>query len=196
MGLDDLASGWAQTNYSGNLGSQHASSADPACNLFLQPSNVANGFSGHYFEATGWADHGNTGNPQGISGTFNRLGMCIGIRDIIDGTTNVILVGEILPICSGDHNGGAWHFNGMGNAHSSTSVPINEMTTCQGNPNPKYPACTPWSNWNLAWGFRSLHAGGAQFLLGDGSVQFFSENIDYKTYQKLGGRNDRQPVQF
>jgi prepilin-type processing-associated H-X9-DG protein len=70
------------------------------------------------------------------------------------------------------------------------------MTTCPGNPNPRYPACTNPNNWNLSWGFRSLHAGGVQFLLGDGSVQFISENIDYKSYQKLGGRNDRQPVTF
>jgi prepilin-type N-terminal cleavage/methylation domain-containing protein/prepilin-type processing-associated H-X9-DG protein len=195
MGIQDTEWGWAQTNYSGSLGSQLTPSANPACDLFAQPSTVANGYSGNYFSPSGSAGHGNTGNPNFISGTFSRMGMCIGIRDLIDGTTNVFLVGEILPACH-DHGGGAWYFNGMGNAHASTSVPPNEMNTCTGNPNPKYPACTNQNNWNLSWGFRSLHAGGVQFLFGDGSVQFISENIDYKSYQKLGGRNDRQPVTF
>ncbi len=31
--------------------------------------------------------------------------------------------------------------------------------------------------------FNSLHPGGAQFALGDGSVQFFSNSIDAKTYR-------------
>ena len=31
--------------------------------------------------------------------------------------------------------------------------------------------------------FNSLHPGGAQFALGDGSVQFISETIDAKTYR-------------
>jgi prepilin-type processing-associated H-X9-DG protein len=36
--------------------------------------------------------------------------------------------------------------------------------------------------------------GGAQFLLVDGSVRFISENIDYNTYQRIGGRADGNTV--
>jgi len=38
--------------------------------------------------------------------------------------------------------------------------------------------------------YRSEHTGGAQFLLGDGSVRFLSENIDATTYNNLGAMAD------
>lgn len=39
-------------------------------------------------------------------------------------------------------------------------------------------------------GFSSWHTGGAQFLLGDGTVRFISENVDGVTYQHLARRSD------
>jgi len=39
-------------------------------------------------------------------------------------------------------------------------------------------------------GFASFHTGGAQFVLGDGSVRFISENIDVETFSHLGNRHD------
>ena len=39
-------------------------------------------------------------------------------------------------------------------------------------------------------GFKSLHEGGCQFVLGDGSVRFISENIDRLTYARLGDQHD------
>ncbi|WP_459557880.1 DUF1559 family PulG-like putative transporter [Lacunimicrobium album] len=42
----------------------------------------------------------------------------------------------------------------------------------------------------LIGGFNSPHRGGCQFVLGDGSVRFISENIDPVTYSNLGNRHD------
>ncbi len=42
--------------------------------------------------------------------------------------------------------------------------------------------------------FRSAHTGGGQFLLGDGSVRFVSENIDAVLYNNLGGKSDGQVI--
>jgi prepilin-type N-terminal cleavage/methylation domain-containing protein len=38
--------------------------------------------------------------------------------------------------------------------------------------------------------FRSNHVGGGQFLLGDGSTRFVSENVDATTYARVGARAD------
>ena len=188
----EIDGNWAQTNYCGNLGSQFTPSNDPNCQPFAT--------AGVNYESPGGdSGHGNHNGASVLSGMFGRLGGSIAIRSVADGTSNVFMVGEILPDCN-DHTGGWWSHNGMGNAHASTSVPLNEMGICRkATPEQKAAlpggaACAVINNWNLSWGFRSRHAGGAHFLFVDGSVHFISQNINYQTYQRLGGRRDGRPV--
>lgn len=197
-----LWNGWAQTSYTGSLGSQRTPSGS-GCQPFLNPNSPAF----HYEASGGQADHGNDTTGSQISGMFGRLGPTISIASCLDGTSNVISVGETMAECH-DHaaGGGWWQYNGMGNAHASTSVPINVMVTCPNNKKWNYAlpagsACgTPTNpvsnanNWNISWGFRSRHPGGAMFVFVDGSVHFIGENVDYITYQALGGRRDQRPV--
>ncbi len=202
---------WAQSSYSGSIGSQATVSANGNCNKFYTqgihyeflPGFVAWGRGGIN------PDHGNTVEQSEISGVFNRLGQngSINFGAVRDGTSNTIFVGEILPECH-DHNGGWWHYNGMGNAHASTSCPINIFTTCAGTwqeaQQKGYPfsggigtgsgSCHPRSNWNLSWAFKSRHPQGCQFVFGDGSVHFVSQSVNYATYQRLGGRRDGLPL--
>ena len=180
--------GWFQSSYTGSLGSQRTPSADGGCNQYL----------GFAESPAGGSDHGNAGNFNGISGVFSRLvweQKGVSFNMISDGLSKTILMGEILADCN-DHRDGLWGFNGMGNAHGSTVVPINTMTTCYDTqaeattrrvPNPQ---CFAKNNWNYSWGFRSKHPGGAQFLFGDGSTRMLQETIDHTTYQRLGGRKD------
>ena len=179
--------GWAQSSYSGSIGSQRTPSNDGSCNQYL-------GFAA----VDGGADHGNAWNFKDISGVFSRLvteQKGVSFNMVSDGLSKTIFMGEILADCN-DHREGLWSFNGMGNAHASTVVPINTMTTCFDSqaeatarrvPNPQ---CFAKSNWNYSWGFRSKHPGGANFLFGDGSVRYLPESIDHTTYQRLGGRKD------
>jgi prepilin-type processing-associated H-X9-DG protein len=120
------------------------------------------------------------------------------------------MVGEILGLCN-DHAGDspAWLYNGAGNAHASTIVPMNDMTTChswdngngvalgggglpaaQADPQASNPPCFDWQNWNYSWGFRSKHPAGCNFLMADGSARFLGQNINHVTYQRLGGKAD------
>jgi prepilin-type N-terminal cleavage/methylation domain-containing protein len=191
----DRDGNWALSSYTGSLGSQGTPSADGACNIFYT--------RGTHYEDIPWnADHGNTWRKQDLSGVFCRMGLDekMNMASIQDGTSNVIAVGEIIPDCH-DHVGhGMWGFNGMSNAHASTSAPINIFTTCATSQadaqqkNYPYPNCWPGSNWNFSWGFKSRHPGGAQFVICDGSVQFLSQTLDYQTYQRLGGRRDGKPI--
>lgn len=173
---------WAQSSYCGSLGSQRTPSASGSCNTWLNPGT-------NYENPGGGADHGNTTDAKDLSGMFGRLGPLIKIANVTDGTSNVIMVGEILSDCN-DHTGNWWDYNQGGNAHASTAVPLNDMTTCPNSKRITNAACTNPNNWNYSWGFRSAHVGGAHFVLVDGSVRFIGENIDYNTWQRVGGRRD------
>ena len=184
---DRVRGAWAQASYCGNLGSQLATSRNGSCNTFTTV-NI------HRLPG-GWANHGNSSNVNGVNGIFSRHGMDIRLASITDGTSNTFMVGEVLMDCT-DHASGWWNFNGGGNAHASTSVPLNTMTTCARNQQEAIdrgylnPQCWQKNNWNYSWGFRSKHPTGAQFALADGSVHFINQTIDYATYQYMGSRND------
>jgi prepilin-type processing-associated H-X9-DG protein len=60
----------------------------------------------------------------------------------------------------------------------SNTIPLNTMDSMQ----------TPGIHDRHACGYKSLHPGGAHFLLADGSVHFVAESIDYKLYCDLGSR--------
>jgi prepilin-type N-terminal cleavage/methylation domain-containing protein/prepilin-type processing-associated H-X9-DG protein len=186
-----------QTNYSGSIGSQSLTSAGGGgCEPWQVWVRKRDGNGNVAWE------HGNIWTNSDLSGVFSRKALDgLPMARISDGLSNTIFVGEILPECN-DHTLGFWSFNGMGNAHASTIVPINNLTTCYtgnstqdaGKPGVTHPNCVAKNNWNLSWGFRSRHPNGAQFLLGDGSVKFLSQTINMETYQRLGGRNDGQPI--
>lgn len=74
--------------------------------------------------------------------------------------------------------------------------PGQTMINTAATPNWQHRTCARGGNFGLCadrsgiFPARSRHAGGVQGALVDGSVRFFSENIDLVTWQRLGARND------
>ena len=147
-------------------------------------------FPGNNF-GTGPVNHGDTLDGGQISGVFGHMAWSSRFADITDGTSNTIAMGEIRPDCSWHGSGGWMYFNSLWFA---TTCPINY---CNCPDDPAFSTC-PCVKGNGGWssdmGFKSRHPGGAMFLLGDGSVRFLPNTIDYTTYQRLGDRRDGQPV--
>lgn len=173
------------SHYGANSGAQQIDSRN-SCSQFV--------YAGGYFGNAG-VDLGNTYDGRLISGPFGYKSYGAQIRDLKDGTSNIIAFGEIRPHCGVLTGQGPWMCCVGGIAF--TVPPIN-FATCPGErgvpSNGSGTGCnSPWS-YSTSEGFKSKHDGGAFFLLCDGSVRFLSENIDYATYQRLGDRHDGNPV--
>jgi prepilin-type N-terminal cleavage/methylation domain-containing protein/prepilin-type processing-associated H-X9-DG protein len=144
-----------------------------------------------------------TGPNWGCGGLFTGIfgdcsnGMAIGLRDITDGTSNTFLAGESSP----NMNGSLMWVNGDG-TYASTVVPLNwkselkdgaidptDGTTCNlGQLNNFSQALHCWRNQTVNYGFKSYHPGGANFLMGDGTVRFIKQSINPRMYNALGTR--------
>jgi len=189
---DDYDRNATVSNYVGSLGPARDDSGfgcDPY-NIWALGDQGAPGSPGVVY---GYNSTTNNGDDRGnnFHGVFNRIGADINMSSISDGLSNTILVGECLPKMH-DHLAQNlwWHYNG-GVAHASTIVPINQRSDGTSDCSP--PNYSP-RNWNVSWGFKSRHSGGANFLFGDGSVHLIRDSIDMRTYQLLGCRNDGQPA--
>ncbi len=139
-------------------------------------------------------------NP-GFNGVFGQDSH-ISMKDISDGTSNTVLVGErawelnnpagaVFP-CGASNVFGVNYFNGqLSNIGvlASGSVSLN------------------YTHNQCRFGYSSLHRGGMQFALADGSVRFISETIEHRwsgntvvgaflnsTMERLLSRNDGLPV--
>jgi len=108
------------------------------------------------------------------------------LRDIIDGTANTLMVGELdyglknynftSGPCAGQHRGGvvAWGIGYPGYALGTTVGVYNSDRLVTG--------------FNEFQTFRSDHVGGAHFAMCDGSVQFMAETIDVSLLDALTTR--------
>ncbi len=124
-------------------------------------------------------NYGSANPANNTVGMFGRYPVGIRFEDVHDGLSNTLMLGETLPgqcvyICAYCINFPV----------SSTSIPLNTFEVCDRAGGIHYRAC----------GFKSRHPGGAQFVMGDGSVQFLSESIDYRLFNELGTRAGGEPV--
>jgi prepilin-type N-terminal cleavage/methylation domain-containing protein/prepilin-type processing-associated H-X9-DG protein len=128
-------------------------------------------------------------NATNFAGPFSRLGVTTKPRNITDGLSKTIFMGEVRVPCS-VHARAGWAYTNNGSGYCTTLIPINYDTCDDHAVDPCNRPCT----WNTDVGFKSAHSGGAHFLFGDGSVQFVQESIDHQIYQYLGAKADGNPV--
>ena len=168
------SNGFAKSNYCGNLGS----------NLTGQPG-CSSGLMGTQYNGVILFDNNNN------TTTF------VGLRDITDGTSMTLMVGEVSVSAN---------VNPVTNANTTSNGAF--PVWAGGNPNA---SCSSYglgssmreansvffinglSTGDLSFG--SKHVGGAQFLYADGSVHFLSQNVDVTTiYPGLASRNGGEAI--
>jgi prepilin-type N-terminal cleavage/methylation domain-containing protein/prepilin-type processing-associated H-X9-DG protein len=118
------------------------------------------------------------------------------LASVTDGTSNSIIVGEVLPSRAADSN--FWFQNG---GLAGTTVPLgwnaNTVDPASSNCNNNWQAPSAPLGCRFgaaAKGFVSLHPGGANFAFADGSVHFLKTTINQATYCALGSRGGGEVV--
>ncbi len=119
----------------------------------------------------------------------------VSLRDITDGTSSTIMVGErttFYPNLNSRTNPfyGTW----MGLVPNSTEGAERFLGHCEHHPNHALEEDSAGLSVGDPGDLGSSHRGGAHFLLVDGSVRFISTNIDTPTYQNLGQIADGQVI--
>lgn len=164
--------------------------ADGAAGHLIAVGNYAANIGDHRnIGGTGWLfpdgnyyDFGNGSNSAGkLRGVISREDYAARFAEITDGLSNTFLVGEVIPRYCAWHDWGTQSFattafppNWKNREFQSGALAITDSTNCIT--------------------FRSLHAGGAHFLLCDGSVQFTRDTIDIGAYQALSSRGGGETV--
>ena len=176
-------SGYGNTVYT--QGNSDSSASVSGAIWVLDPCIVTTGnYVSPMTTAQGFLNSDVGGTSYNFGGTFGANSK-IGYRDMLDGASNAIVVGErYTPFdttpnridAMGDATwvgaGGDNGPRGQGTALGEASIPINFGFTST-TPRPE------------TAGFGSMHSGGCHFLMGDGSVRFISQNVDFNTYRRL-----------
>ncbi|MCR4411823.1 MAG: DUF1559 domain-containing protein [Thermoguttaceae bacterium] len=146
---------------------------------------------GDYMNSTGigatpaYGNVGYVGNfpPIEVRGVIGRWRWAASFRDVTDGLSNTMFLGECIGALCITQNFGT-------QCWATTAHPINYMNQSL-IANPPTPANPRWDE---SIGFRSYHPGGANFLLGDGSVRFLSETIDGVVYRGMASRTGAETI--
>jgi len=165
----DMHNHWTSTGYKLAQTSYCASTGD-------HPSTSGFGHMPRWGQ-DGWiCDADNAILPGRVRGVISRSGYSASLAEIHDGASNTFLAGECI---SSRCRWQDWGFQNF----ACTTWPINHLNRVL----EERPYEWHWTAEHCIT-FRSVHAGGAHFVMCDGSVHFLSEYIDFPTYQALSSR--------
>ena len=208
--ISDLYQNWGGTDATGiRYGSAPNTTnvTNQRLSVFSCPSDVMNTPIGSMTNNNYAVNYGNTHMGQTVApdGTaflgapfanakkqFDKTGKPF--AEITDGLSNTLMVGEIRQGRGSDLRGFIW----WGDAAQFTaytgpnsSVPDQIYTAGYCNPIPGMP-CTAASP--TFFGSRSLHTGGVNTCLGDGSVRFVADSVAIGIWRALGSAQGSEPV--
>ena len=116
-------------------------------------------------------DYCASGTTGGGCGVFSLRSDRTRIKDITDGTSKTLLLGETTQGAFPANQSYQWRWN----------EPFSVMSTIRGINNQ-----TRVNYYGMS--FASLHSGGAQFAMADAAVVFLSDSTDIITFCRLGTR--------
>jgi hypothetical protein len=165
----------AVSSYMGNAGPQ-ASLSCTIGNGLCDGTNCLCYFQGSGSTGSSGSDYYlcNNVTPSYARGMLQTNCFSARIRDITDGTSNTLFVGESTVNVP----------NRPGNQYASWAGNWTVTSTVYGINGPYRT-----SYYGNSHAFSSYHTGGAQFLLCDGTVRFISQNVSLATFGFLGTRS-------
>ena len=127
-------------------------------------------------------------NASGASGDAVDRSMTIRLRDVTDGLSKTIMLGETSKghdrrACCGSAS------DGMGNSFGDSEAMLPNHTGVPINWGPGPSGCEN-GQWAYSHGFKSQHASGANLAFGDGTIKFVDENVNMTAYVRMGHKSD------
>ncbi|WP_437206666.1 DUF1559 family PulG-like putative transporter [Planctomicrobium sp. SH664] len=215
----DMVNGSATAN---GLKSKYIQTIVPVFNCPSDNGPALNPSFGN-FPKSNYPFNGSIVHDRGASDDKTKSNTCVAMRDVTDGTSNTFMFGERSWRIGPDFNSiAAQWWAQTGGAHSVRFDPfpgmnlsiLTEFMTSSGGVNTGNNPGDGQADMNRRASTNSMHAGGVQFCMADGSVRFVSENLQQhdctaatprvtclrtrpetiSIYQRLYYRDDGQPI--
>jgi prepilin-type processing-associated H-X9-DG protein len=162
----------ATTSYKGSIG-----------DTLLSTNSVPGSKSSAFGPDIGSPDCHNTVDCNGLFFRNSHF-RPVKLSKITDGLSKTFMVGE--GVVEQDYHSAAFFADGD---WATCGIPFNYFIIP-----PDETVIKSSEEWHKARGFKSLHPGGAQFVMGDGSVQFINESISHDIYRGLATRDGGETV--
>ena len=167
-----------------------------AGNITVGTSNYVGVFGGYAVNVSFAALLPSSGGQAKGNGTFYHNSR-VSFRDMRDGTSNTMVVGERamkdVPDSLGSTARNEYYSTWVGNPAANSGTDIYGPARCVGvaitAPNSEDTIDRDYQT-----GFGSPHPGGAQFLIGDGSVRMVNDDIEQSIYQAICTANEGEQV--
>ncbi len=123
------------------------------------------------------------------------------ITDITDGSSNTLLVGEVIQGMGTDLRGFSWwgdasQFTTVWQPNTSLPDRIYTASYCNSAAFPANPPCAATaSGWGTQFSSRSRHSQGVNAGLADGSVRFFSNSVSLAAWRAYGSSQGGEVIQ-